>query len=160
MNCIIRVVATLLLSNSLGILANNRGKGEIMKNRPWYIWFSLIAFFILCADTSNQIMNAIKKIFFVSDPRLSLFFKLTGHTLGLTFGYIFLPMIPFSIIYEYSLGMNHTLALAVRCVQFAVLYLLGVYATCKHVEWRNRYLPALHNRELLISILLCNPDGK
>lgn len=115
-----------------------------MKDRikPWYIWFSVLALFTLSGDTSRRIKLSNKNF----GDNFDLWLKACGHILKLIVLYVFIPLFMLSTIADRLLrdvpSDSIIMDIAVSII-LLIVYFLGVYATYKHVNWRNKNIPHL-----------------
>jgi len=106
--------------------------------KPWYIWFSFLAFLILSIDTLRRckFFNIIKGI----DSKL---IEAAINIFALFAIFVMLPFILFSIATNLALqavvegSAVHSITIYARIPMF---YLSGVYATYRHFIWRTKNL--------------------
>jgi hypothetical protein len=120
-----------------------------MSKKPWYIWLSIPAFMLLTWDTSKRIHAPPFHNPFTlmrDSERFLLQIKSSLNVIVLWACLVMLPMVSF-ILYDALLSNKYPqLSSMVGAVLFVSLYLLGVYATYKHVIWREKNISHLLNK--------------
>jgi len=101
------------------------------KKRPWYIWFSLLALALLWGDTARRIKG-------FRDGNFVLWNRACGNFLKLITIYFIIPMFLIPLLTNFIFGVY----IAVN-ILLAIIYFLGVFATCKHIDWRNKNISHL-----------------
>jgi hypothetical protein len=96
---------------------------------PWYVWFSLAAFFVLYIDSGNQCRSCS-----INDKKFNTWISYCGQGFWWLFA-ILVSGIPFLIFYK-LFGYN----LGVHIFQLIAIYFIGVFITTKHVAWRKKHL--------------------
>lgn len=119
-------------------------RGDRLKKRPWYIWFSILAGLILIIDSSWRILFSSKEQYEQKYMKSVLVINSNGQMLLFTIR-IMIPLILLTILYELLGENNIELRLLVSFMQIPVAYFSGVYATYKFSEWRQKHLAHLLN---------------
>ena len=118
-----------------------------MKKGPWYIWLSIPAFMLLpFFDTSRRVLSHERKNKISKLDKESVWFKLTGHLLGTWLVFVMLPAFLLGHLFYQIAGYfeaGSLLAGIFGNLLWAVLYFAGVYATYRHVLWREKNIPHL-----------------
>ncbi len=110
-----------------------------MKQKPWYIWFSVPAFLILTTDTMWKVLyskkNPLKTLKTTYD--LDLWLKLMGQ-MFINMVIIIVPMILVLNLFGYFGSIVPDLLLILEFVQLVILYVLGVCAAYRQEVWRRK----------------------
>lgn len=99
--------------------------------KKWYIWLSFFAFITLQGESLRE----VRKVNF------DLWLRLCGHVLFVMLTAFFLPFaitcIVQTILDDYFFSIDEY---SFSWVKLAVTYLGGVWATYRHIKWREKYL--------------------
>jgi len=115
------------------------------KMKPWYIWLSIFALATLCSDTSRRIKFSGASI----GDNFALSNKASVHSLKLIVLYIILPIVLYGSMANILISRFPGYPLLpeiVVTILLLLIYLMGVYATYKHIHWREANIPHLLNR--------------
>lgn len=114
-----------------------------MINKPWYIWFSVVAFLLLSIDTERKIMfNRVYR---------SLWNSASWNLVKLWGIYIMLLPLLSGILLSYLVDMilrlfsvyvpeDSLINSVMQLVLFIFIYVGGVYATYRHALWRREHI--------------------
>jgi len=111
----------------------------------WYKWFSFLALAALLWDTSRRIKLSAPSFW----DRFDLWNRAVFNIWKIFIIYIIIPIIVFSVLVGYIFGdvaEYSVLSQAVGILIVVFVYLVGVYATHRHILWRERNIPHLLNR--------------
>ena len=110
--------------------------------KPWYIWFSLVAFVILWGDTARRI-KVMKGGYW---DNFDLWLRACGMSFKLWVLHLFVPLAVLASLANYLLRDVPEESLVPEIVMLMILlviYFLNVYSTYKLVLWRNKNIPHL-----------------
>ena len=109
-----------------------------MNKRPWCIWFSLLAFAILCADTMWRALYYKKMPFepLKTNSGVNLWLRVIGEIFFNAGIVIMVPMILLLNLFGYLGNRVPELIRLLQVVQLLILYVLGVYAAYRLIVWR------------------------
>ena len=112
-----------------------------MKSKPWFVWFSVLAFIAIWADTSRKILHSKNKFFdFANDSmRLNIWFSALWNAFSSLLGLI-ISVILLGVVFSYLSLAFPFITKALVVVLNLTLYLLGVFITYRHIEWRKKNL--------------------
>jgi len=113
-----------------------------MKRKPWYIWLSLPAFVLLILDTGRRSVSYERKNKISVLDGKSVWFIFVGNAFALIFLLFIVPSFLFTTLFrlnETYWGIIGTTGAEV--IDFIRVYLCGVYATYRHVQWRDKHMP-------------------
>lgn|GEM_PF-2906609 len=107
-----------------------------MNKKPWYIWLSFVGLAFLWGDTARKVK------FFSRD--LDLWLRAVGNIAKIFFVYMMLPIITSAFLINVfimdSIQEGDALHDFLPFLILIVIYVGGVIATYKHVQWRNEHL--------------------
>jgi len=115
------------------------------RTKPFYIWFSFLALAAFCWDTSRRIKLSSPSFW----DRFDLWNKAVFNIWKIFILYIIAPIVLISILTSYIIDNATSRLFFSQFIVVALLvfiYLCGVYATYKHILWRERNIPHLLNR--------------
>jgi len=115
-----------------------------MRKKPWYIWLSVPALLVLSFTTAGYVSRYEKVHNIGIFNSSSFYWKARGNSFLLILVVIMLPLAFFMLIFlaaEYYAGRGSFFAILVNGIMLIFLYLSGVYATYRHVQWRERNIP-------------------
>lgn len=121
----------------------------IVKNRsntPWYIWLSFLALMLLWGDTARRIKVSRKN--FIDD--FPLWGKACLNIAKISILYFILPLALYAGItgHFFEHLVNEPIYSDVfEAINLVVLYLSNVYASHRHVVWRNKNISHLLGSE-------------
>ncbi len=111
-----------------------------MKQKPWYIWFSIPAFLILAVETMWKVLysekNPLKPL--KANYDLNLWLKVIGQLFLNMIIIIIVPMILVLYLFEYLGNIAPDLLQTLKFVQLLILYVLGVCAAYRQEMWRRK----------------------
>jgi hypothetical protein len=117
-----------------------------VKNTKWYIWLSIPAFVLLWGDTSKRIIRSQRK-FSLDIPndskKTNLWISALGNIFKLAILDLLIPGFGFAVLIDWSANFNPVLSVVFNFVALLSLYLLGVYTTYAHVQWREKNIKHL-----------------
>ena len=111
--------------------------------KPWYIWFSVVAFMLLSGDTARRIKFSPKNV--------GLWNRASIHIMKLWGFYVmFIPIclaIILGLVLEAILSNGVVEGSIVEAVVIYIvllaIYCMGIYATYRHSKWRNENIAHL-----------------
>ena len=116
-----------------------------MTTRPWYIWFSALAFMILWGDTSL-------KVKYHRDTRVHWPGALWNGVRLWGLHIMILPLVSLHLILLVLTTIDNVLSSHITesiprdvwpYILLLLIYINGVYITIKHIEWRHKNIPHL-----------------
>ena len=107
--------------------------------KPWYIWLSVPAFAFLWGDTARRIW-CIKNKNLHKSSAMDIWIEALINMFKITICYLMFPTGLFILAIELAGNHSYLLRGIVNCIAIVLLYLLGVYATHKHILWREKYI--------------------
>lgn len=117
-----------------------------MEQKKWIIYFSILALLLLFVDTARrvgrQMLSGRKRRFDIlkTDEDVNLWLKMNVHIWGAMLCRMILPMTLVVYLCDFLGKNNGDLHTFSQTVPLVVLYLLGVLATEKHLQWRDKHL--------------------
>lgn len=111
-----------------------------MKQKPWYIWFSIPAFLMLAVDTMWKVLYSIKNPLrpLKTNYDLNLWLKVIGQLFFNMTILIIVPMILVLHFFEYLASIAPDLLQTLEFMQLLILYVFGVCAAYRQEMWRRK----------------------
>jgi len=112
----------------------------MMGKKPWYIWLSLPAFMLLFFDSGLRSRHyEWKNKISVLDGK-SVWFIFVGHALLMWLVFLGIPLTVLGRLTPWIERQTFPLEIILGIAWWFALYFTGVYATYRHVQWRNKHM--------------------